>query len=306
MDVVQGSGALPIDGESAVTIGFFDGVHRGHQAVIRRVVEVARARSLRAVAVTFDRHPLQTLSPGKTPLLLTTLRRKAALIEELGIDVLFVLEFTDEVSRWPPEEFVDRILARGLGARHVTVGTNFTFGHKAAGNFQVLADLGAAHGFSVEPVALFKADGRPVSSTSVREALAEGDLDWPEQALGRRYAVEGQVVAGAGRGKGLGYPTANLRIPDGILIPGRGVYAGRAAIGGRWWAAAINVGINPTFGGVPLHVEAYVLDFDGNLRGQVVTVEFWARLREELRFDSPGELTRQIGQDVERTRSIVA
>lgn len=306
MEVIQGSGALPIEGDSAMTIGFFDGVHRGHQTVIRRVGEVAGERSLRAVAVTFDRHPLQTLSPGKTPPLLTTLRRKAALIEALGIDVLFVLEFTEQVSRWPPEEFVDRILARGLSTRHVTVGTNFTFGHKAAGNFQVLADLGTAHGFSVEPVALFKVDGRPVSSTSVREALAEGDLEWPERALGRRYAVEGQVVAGAGRGKGLGYPTANLRIPDGIQIPGRGVYAGRAAIEGRWRTAAINVGINPTFGGVPLHVEAYLLDFDGDLGGQVLTVEFWARLRDEVRFDSPGELTQQIAEDVERTRSIVA
>lgn len=306
MDVIQGSGALPIEGESAVTVGFFDGVHRGHQAVIRRVVEVARERSLRPVVVTFDRHPLQTLSPGKRPPLLTTLRRKAALIEELGVDILLVLEFTEEVSRWPPEEFVDRILARGLGARHVSVGTNFTFGHKAAGNFQVLADLGAAQGFSVEPVALFKADGRPVSSTSIREALAEGDLDWPERALGRRYAVEGQVVAGAGRGKGLGYPTANLRTPDGILIPGRGVYAGRVAIGGSWWTAAINVGINPTFGGVPLHLEAYVLDFQGDLGGQVLTMEFWARLRDEVRFDSPEELSRQIGMDVERTRGIVA
>lgn len=306
MEVIQGSGALPIEGDSAMTIGFFDGVHRGHQAVIRRVVEVARERSLRAVAVTFDRHPLQTLSPGKTPPLLTTLRRKAALVEALGIDVLFVLEFTEQVSRWPPEEFVSRILARGLSTRHVTVGTNFTFGHKAAGNFEILSDLGTGHGFTVEAVALFKIDGRPVSSTSVREALAEGDLDWPERALGRRYAVEGQVVTGAGRGKDLGYPTANLRIPDGILIPGRGVYAGRAAIGGRWWTAAINVGINPTFGGVPLHVEAYVLDFDGDLGGQVLTVEFWARLRDEVRFDSPGELTRQIAEDVERTRSIVA
>jgi riboflavin kinase / FMN adenylyltransferase len=306
MDVIQGSGALPIDGKSAVTIGFFDGVHRGHQAVIRRVVEVARERSLRPVVVTFDRHPLQTLSPGKTPPLLTTLRRKAALIEELGVDILFVLEFTEEVSRWPPEEFVDRILVRGLSARHVSVGTNFTFGHKAAGNFGTLSDLGTGHGFTVEAVALFKMDGRPVSSTSVREALAEGDLDWPERALGRRYAVEGQVVTGAGRGKGLGYPTANLRTPDGIMIPGRGVFAGRVAIEGTWWLAAINVGINPTFGGVPLHVEAYVLDFDGDLGGQVLTVEFWARLRDEVRFDSPAELIRQIGMDVERTRSVVA
>jgi riboflavin kinase / FMN adenylyltransferase len=305
MDVVHGTRSLPVEGPTAVTIGFFDGVHRGHQAVIRRTVEEARSRTLRPAAVTFDRHPLETLSPGKTPPLLMTLRSKAEQIEALGVETLFVLEFTEDVSRWPPEEFVRRVLASGLGAGHVVIGTNFTFGHKAAGNFEVLSELGAAHGFSVEAVGLFKVEGRPVSSTSIREALAEGDLTWPEQALGRRYLVEGMVVPGAGRGKELGFPTANLRTPDGILLPGRGVYAGRAGSGGRWWTAAINVGINPTFGEEPLHVEAYLLGFDADLGGQVLAVEFWERLRDEIYFDSPNDLARQISEDVERTRTLV-
>lgn len=305
MDVLQGAGALPIEGESAVTIGFFDGVHRGHQAVIRRIVEVARERTLRPVVVTFDRHPLQTLSPGKVPPLLTTLKRKASYIEELGVDLLFVLEFTDDVSRWSPEEFVDRVLVQGLGTRHISIGTNFTFGHKAAGNFQVLADLGAANDFTVEPIGIFKVDGRPVSSTSIREALAEGDLDWPERALGRRYLVEGHVVPGAGRGRGLGWPTANLRTPDGILLPGRGVYACLASLDGATYAAAVNIGINPTFGGEPMHLEAHLLDFDEDLLGRVLAVVFWQRLRDERRFDSPEELSSQIRQDVERTRALV-
>lgn len=305
MDVVQGVGALPIEGESAVTIGFFDGVHRGHQAVIRRVVEVARERDLRPVVVTFDRHPLQTLSPGKVPPLLTTLKRKASHIEELGVDVLFVLEFTDEVSRWSPEEFVDRVLVEGLSTRHVSIGTNFTFGHKAAGNFQVLAELGGARDFTVEPIGIFKVEGRPVSSTSIREALAEGDLDWPERALGRLYVVEGHVVPGAGRGRGLGWPTANLRTPDGILLPGRGVYACLATLDGEAYAAAVNIGINPTFGGEPLHMEAHLLDFNEDLLDRVLAVEFWKRLRDEQRFGSPEELSSQIGRDVERTRALV-
>lgn len=306
MEVVHGTSSLPLGGTSAVCIGFFDGVHLGHQAVIGRVVEVGRRGGLRAVAVTFDRHPLETLSPGKTPKLLTTLRRKAQLIESLGADALFVLEFTEELSRWSPEEFVERVLVGGLHTRHVAVGANFTFGHKAAGNLEVLGDLGAARGFTVEGLSLAKLDGRPVSSTSVREALAEGDLEWPRRALGRRYAVEGQVVAGAGRGHDLGFPTANLRTPEGLLLPGRGVYAGRAGADGSWWTAAINVGTNPTFGEEPLHVEAHLLDFDGTVAGKVLTVEFWERLRDEVAFDSADQLVAQIEEDVKRTHELLA
>ena len=302
---MQGSSSLPIAGDASVTIGFFDGVHRGHQAVIRRAVEVARARGLRTSVVTFDRHPLQTLSPGKVPPLLTTLRRKAALIEQLDVDTLFVLEFTEEVAAWSPEEFVDRILVKGLGARHAVVGANFTFGHQASGNTEVLAGLGAARDLSLEAMGLFTIDGRRVSSTSIREALAEGDLDWPERALGRRYAVEGQVVPGAGRGRALGYPTANLRTPPALLLPGRGVYAATATIDGQTYAAAVNLGINPTFGEEPLHLEAYLLDVDEDLRGKLLTVEFWRRLRDELRFDSAEELSRQMAEDVRMTREIV-
>jgi riboflavin kinase/FMN adenylyltransferase len=257
------------------------------------------------VVVTFDRHPLEVLSPGKTPKLLTTLRRKAGLIDALGAETLFVLEFTEEVSTWSPEEFVDRILARGLRARHVVIGANFTFGHKAAGNLEVLTDLGAGRGFDVEAMRLFKLAGRPVSSTSIREALAEGDLEWPIQALGRRYVVEGQVVAGAGRGRGLGFPTANLRTPQGILLPAGGIYAGRAEVHGRWWTAAVSIGTNPTFGDEPLHLEAHLLGFEGDLTGAVLAVELWARLRDELRFDSVDDLTRQMRDDVERTRAVV-
>ena len=306
MEVIQGIHALPRGGETAVTIGFFDGVHRGHEGVIGRAVEVARDRDLVSGCITFDRHPLQTLSPGKVPQLLTTLRRKAELIEALGVEVLFVLEFTEEVSRWAPDEFVDRVLVHGLHARHAVIGTNFTFGHRAAGNLQVLTELGASKDFTVEGVGLEAIDGRRVSSSSIREALAEGDLDWPRQALGRRYAVEGQVVRGAGRGRDLGFPTANLQTPAGLQLPARGVYAGMARVDGRSNPAAINVGVNPTFGDEPLHVEAYLLDFDEDLLGRLVEVEFWERLRDEVRFEGPSQLARQMSEDVERTRAIVS
>lgn len=306
MEMVQGIGSLPLDGESSVTVGFFDGVHRGHQTVIRRTVDVARERGLRSVAVTFDRHPAETLTPGRAPALLTTLRRKAGLIEDLGADVALVLEFDQELSRWTPEEFVDRVLVQGVGTRHATVGADFSFGHKAAGDVETLAELGTARGFTAEAMTLLEVDGRTVSSTSVREALARGDLSWPHAALGRRHLVEGQVVPGAGRGDGLGYPTANLRTPPRLLLPARGVYAGRGYLGGEAWPAAINVGTNPTFGGETLHVEAYLLGFEGDIRGEILTVEFWERLRDEVRFESPDALSRQIGEDVARTRELVS
>lgn len=305
MDVRHGIGSLPLEGESATTIGFFDGVHRGHQAVIGRVAQVAQERGLRSVVVTFDRHPREILTPGHVPLLLTSLRRKAGLIEGIGIETLIVLEFTEEFSRWPPEAFAERVLARGLGTRHATVGMNFTFGHRAAGNLELLTRLAGVNGFQVEGMSLFEIDGRPVSSTSVREALASGELDWPEKALGRRYVVEGTVVQGAGRGRGLGFPTANLLTPAGIQLPGRGVYACRAVLEENSWPAAVNVGINPTFGGEPLHIEAHLLGFEGDLLGKVLAVEFWRRLRDEKRFDSPGDLALQIAEDVRHTAGLV-
>jgi riboflavin kinase/FMN adenylyltransferase len=306
MEVVRGIDGLNRQGRSAaVTIGFFDGVHRGHQAVIRRTVEVASQRGGDSAAVTFDRHPLETLSPGKAPPLLTTLERKAELVSRLDVDRLVVLEFTEQFSRWAPDEFAKRVLAEGLRAEHVVVGTNFTFGHKAMGNIVVLAELGEGMGFTVEGMALLKLDGRGVSSTSIREALVDGDLEWPERALGRRYSVQGRVVRGAGRGAGLGWPTANLEAEPRLLLPAEGVYAGVARFGTGEFVAAINIGGNPTFGGEPVHLEAFLLDFEGDLVGESLEIEFWARLRDEVRFDSAEALGTQIGQDVERTREVV-
>jgi riboflavin kinase / FMN adenylyltransferase len=305
MEILHGLRSLPLPGEHAGTVGFFDGVHRGHQGVIGRVVEVARQRGVRSVVVSFDRHPREILTPGKVPLLLTSLRRKAGLIEVIGVDTLLVLEFTEEFSRWPSETFVERVLVDGLKLRHASVGRNFTFGHRAAGTLEILGRIGEERGFTVEGMELLELEGRTVSSTSIREALGSGDLMWPEKALGRRYTVEGTVVRGAGRGKGLGFPTANLLTPRGIQLPGRGVYAGRAVLEDDSWTAAVNVGINPTFGGEPLHVEAHLLDFHGDLLGKVLAVEFWRRLRDEKRFDSPEELAIQIGEDVRRTGSLV-
>jgi len=264
MNRLEGLDALPLDiGRSVVTVGFFDGVHLGHRAVLERTVERARELGVPAVAVTFDRHPREVLTPGSEPRLLTTVDRKATLIQETGIDRLLVLPFTEDFSHWPAERFIGEVLVEGLHARHCVMGANFTFGHKAAGTVDRLIEVGPSHGFTAERVELLDLGGRRISSSSVREALADGDLDWPRRALGRRFVLDGTVVSGAGRGHGLGFPTANLRTWPRLLLPGRGIYAGRAEVDGTTRDAAISVGTNPTFGTEPLHVESYLLDFDG-------------------------------------------
>lgn len=306
MERLHGLDALPLSAErTVVTVGFFDGVHLGHRSVLGRTVESARRLGLPSVAVTFDRHPREVLTPGKEPRLLTTVDRKAALIEETGIETLLVLEFTQEFSRWPADAFVSRVLVDGLHAAHCAMGANFTFGHRAAGTVELLIEAGPSHGFTAERVELVEIDGRRVSSSSIRDALAEGDLTWPRAALGRRFVLDGTVVSGAGRGHGLGYPTANLRTEPRLLLPGRGIYAGRASLGGDGHLAAISVGTNPTFGMEPLHVEAYLVDFDDDVVGSDIAVEFWAYLRDEERFDTPQELSAAIGDDVRRTRALV-
>ena len=218
----------------------------------------ARERGVPAVAVTFDRHPREVLTPGREPRLLTTVERKARIIEEMGVDVLLVLEFTEAFSRWPPEEFVDRVLVDGLHAQHCAMGANFTFGHRAAGNVELLIAGGGRYGFTAERVDLVQLDGRTVSSSSIRDAIAVGDLAWPERALGRRFVLDGEVVSGAGRGRGLGFPTANLRTWPRLLLPGRGIYAGHAEVAGGRHVAAIERRDQPNLrngaaarGGVP-------------------------------------------------------
>lgn len=307
MQIFRGLGELPLpDQPCVVTVGFFDGVHRGHQAVFARTVEQARTRGVSSVAVTFDRHPREILTPGSEPRLLTTVERRARLIERTGIDTLVVLAFDRDFSLVPAEDFVADVLVGDLHAAHVVVGANFTFGFKALGNMENLPALGAPHGLTAEGVALLEIDGRTVSSTSVRDALSAGDLDWPQQALGNRFVLDGEVVTGHGRGRGLGFPTANLRTWPRLLLPGQGIYAGLAEHGGRRYRAAIDVGTNPTFGSEPLHVESFLLDYEGDdLPGEPLSIEFWARLRNEVRYDSVEELVAAIATDVGRTVELV-
>ncbi len=307
MEVLHGLGALPLDdGASVVTVGFFDGVHLGHQAVFDRVVEEARTRRVRSVALTFDRHPKAVLAPGTEPRLLTTVDRKAELIAAHGLDVLVVLPFDRDFSLIPAEDFVAEVLVGGVHAQHAAMGANFTFGFKALGNMENLSQLGAPHGLTAESVPLVEIERRTVSSTSVREALAAGDLAWPLAALGRRFVLDGEVVTGHGRGKGLGYPTANLRTWPRLLLPGQGIYIGVAEHRGRRYRTALDVGTNPTFGVEPLHVEAFLLDYEGeDLPGEPLAIEFWERLRDEEKYDDLDALVAAIEADVALARDRV-
>ena len=293
----------------AIAIGTFDGVHMGHRALIARALERARGSDEISTVVTWDRHPAQTLRPDKAPHMLTTPERKFELIEEAGVEQLVILEFDTTLSRWSPEAFARKVLAEGLGAGAVFVGRGWRFGHKASGDVALLIELGEELGFVVEGMELAEVEGGPVSSTRVRRALADGDLKLVRALLGRPFDLDGIVGRGDDRGASLGWPTANLSLDLAYAHPPRGVYAGRGRVDDRWWSAAINVGVNPTFGGepgrTPMRVEAYLLDFDGDLYDRPLRLEFHQRLRDEMKFDSQEALVTQIGKDVEQTRTLL-
>jgi riboflavin kinase / FMN adenylyltransferase len=297
-------------GRCVLTIGFFDGVHRGHQAMVGRAVQRARAAGLPGVVVTFDPHPAEVVRPGSHPPMLTSIKRKAELLEDLGVDAMCVLPFTLEFSRLTPAEFVHEVLVEHLHAAAVVVGANFRFGHKAAGDIDTLRALGESFGFATEAVPLLTegagSGAVAISSTYVRSCVEAGDVAAARHALGRDHRVEGPVVRGDMRGGSqLGFPTANLQPERYAAIPADGVYAGRLLWRGAARAAAISVGTNPTFQGRERRVEAYVLDFDGDLYGENVALDFHERLRAQESYPNIDDLIGQIKADVEQTRRIM-
>jgi len=289
-----------------VTIGYFDGVHRGHQKIISRAVGLARARALPCVALTFDPHPAEIIRPGTHPAALTTPSHKAELLAGLGIDVLCVLPFTVELSHVTAEEFDRDVVAGALRARVVVVGENFTYGHRGAGTVDVLRADGKTLGYDVESVSLLAEQTDVLSSTMIRQRIAAGDVETAARALGRPHRLEGVVVHGDARGRTIGYPTANLDpTPPYAAVPADGVYAGHAVrADGSRHRAAISIGTNPTFDGTVRRVEAYLLDFDDDLYDEYLAFEFTARLRPTLRFASVDELTTQMARDVAATRAM--
>lgn len=287
---------------SVVTIGNFDGVHRGHRVLLRRTVDTAADRGLRAVAMTFDPHPAAVLRPGSEPPRLQSLDDRIALLADTGVDLVAVVPFDAALAALSPQDFVARVLVAGLGVERVVVGTNFRFGNRAAGDVVTLVEQGEDHGFSVEAVTLHELEGVPLSSSAIRERLSKGELDWPTAALGRPFSVHGEVVTGEGRGRTIGVPTANLDVAAGLLVPGNGVYAGHAGDGERTWPAVTNVGVRPTFDGVGRSVEVHLLDTEVELYGRVVRFSFEHRLRGEQRFDGPEALVAQIRRDIASAR----
>jgi riboflavin kinase / FMN adenylyltransferase len=301
----RGLSAVPSGwGRCVVTIGMFDGVHLGHRQIIGRAVERARSVGQKAVVLTFDPHPSEVVRPGTHPAVLTTPRLKAELIEQLGVDALCIVPFTLEFSRLSPNRFVHDVLVEGLHASAVVVGENFRFGHKAAGDLSALQRAGASFGFAAEGVSLIGDGETMISSTYIRSCIASGDIVSANQALGREHRVEGVVVRGDARGRQMGFPTANLETTPHAAIPADGVYSGRMVWRGEQLPAAISIGTNPTFEGKERRVEAFVLDFDGDLYGEHVTFEFVDRLRATERYDSVEALVAQMDRDVQETRRL--
>jgi riboflavin kinase/FMN adenylyltransferase len=289
-----------------LAIGVFDGVHLGHQQVLRQTLTDARQHGAVAVAITFDRHPNMVVAPARTPALIYSLAQKLRAIATLGMDATLLIQFDRAFSQKPAADFI-RELAGAFGKIYsICVGASFTFGHKRSGNVGLLQTLGAELGFAVHGLAAVSLDGKIVSSTRIREVIREGNLDAASQMLGRAYAISGRVVHGDELGRRLGIPTANLEV-TGLVLPPNGVYAAHASTGGRTFAAAVNVGLRPTLREPQpqMRVEAHLLDFDDNLYDQELELTFVEKIRHEQRFDSIAALQQQIRRDIARTRELL-
>ena len=309
----QGPDEVPADwGSCVVTVGVFDGVHRGHQRDVSRAKAVASRMGLPVVTVTFDPHPDEIVRPGSHPPLLCTVRRRCELLAGLGVDAVFVIPFSYEFSQLGPDEFVRAVLVDRLHAAHVVVGEDFRFGHKARGDVALLAELGDKYDFTAEGVPLLAEGGETISSTAIRDLLSAGDVVAAARDLGRPHRVEGVVVRGHQRGRALGFPTANLEMLPHTAIPADGVYSGWLvsldADGPEQerWPAAISVGTNPQFDGRERTVEAHALDRDDlDLYGRHMAVDFVTRIRGQARFGSVDELIGQMHRDVDAARDIL-
>jgi riboflavin kinase / FMN adenylyltransferase len=287
-----------------VALGVFDGLHRGHQAVIELVVGLAKTHHALAAVVTFDPLPAMVLAPSKAPHLLATVEQRLEGLAALGVDQVRVLTFTKELARESAEDFIDRVLVRDLRALCVVVGEDFHFGHDRQGTVELLRELGPLKGFDVVAAPLFGDDER-WSSTSVRRALEKGDLEMAAKVLGRPFSLRGVVEHGDQRGETLGFPTANLKLSPSQELPAEGVYAGAARLGDTWWPAAISLGTRPQFyEDGDLLVEVHVVGYEGDLYGQTLDVLFLERLRGQDTFANVEKLKEQIARDVTKTRQI--
>lgn len=304
MTIIQSPRELKAAGKRVcLAIGFFDGVHLGHQQIIRQTIADARQHDGVPLVLTFDKHPNAIVAPEKTPPLIYSLPQKLRSIESMGIENILLIRFDKPFSQQSGEEFI-RALARDLGRIHsICVGANFVFGHKRSGNVSLLKKLGDELQFHVHGLSAVSLDGQAVSSTRIRAAIRAGNLDGASQMLARPYAISGSVITGDKLGRSLGFPTANLDV-TGLILPPNGVYAAITRHEGRLYRAALNVGIRPTVAeGRQLRVEAHLLDFDGDLYGCELELEIGGKLRDEKKFGSPQELKEQIAKDIAAVRA---
>jgi riboflavin kinase/FMN adenylyltransferase len=288
---------------SILTLGNFDGLHRGHQELIRRVIGRAKETGGVSMVVTFRPHPLKILCPEKCPPLISIYEEKIRLFEDLGIDVLVKIPFTLAFAQMAPEAFVREVLCGMLGAREIFVGDNYRFGRGRMGTVKTLQDLGRECGFVVREVEQISLGGEVISSTKIRQLLKNGEVEHASRLLGRDYAITGVVVRGDGRGRTLGFPTANIA-PKHEIIPAYGVYAVRLFVRERFYTGIANIGVRPTFGKETLSIEAYLFDFDEDLYGEEISVYFLEKIRDEKKFSCIEDLVGQIRQDIERARRI--
>ena len=298
------------DGASLVTVGIYDGVHLGHQAILRYLVHRAQQQQGRSVVVSFDPHPREVLT-GNQLGLLSTIDERAQLLENLGLDRFIVLPFTKDFSRLSPDEFVLQILVERIGLQEIVVGHDHGFGRGRQGNVELLQTLGAQHDFSVDVIPAQAVDHQVVSSSAIRQALIEdGDVGRARQMLGRPYALTGTVIHGDGRGHSIGYPTANIEVEHPRkVIPKRGVYAVQVSLRGEEgrYGGMMNIGYRPTFdGGNTLHLEVHLFDFDRTIYGQPLQITYVERLRDEQKFGSVDELIAQLSDDEQRARRVLA
>jgi riboflavin kinase / FMN adenylyltransferase len=303
MRIVQGLESYPPDSApSVVALGVFDGVHLAHRAILGAAVSRARELGVQALACTFDPHPMEVLQPDRAPVPLTTIPERLDLMAETGLDGAVVIAFTRALAAMEPEAFVKDVLVGRLRAREVVVGFNHRFGRGARGDAAMLESLGERLGFRAHVVEPLQVDGVPVSSTEVRAALQRGDVTVARRFLGRPYSVGGTVVHGAGRGRTLGFPTANVRPDRPVLVPA-GVYGCDLLLDGSAHPAVVNIGVRPTFGEATTTVEAHVLDFAGDMYDRHVVLRFLERLRPERKFASVEDLKAQIAEDIKEARA---
>jgi riboflavin kinase/FMN adenylyltransferase len=310
MEIIPGIGAVPEDiGRTVVTIGMFDGVHRGHQKIIHIAHERARERRLRCVVFSFDRHPLEVLKPEKHPKLLSSSAQKLRLLEELDVDMVLMAHFDEEFSTISAEDFVEGLLAGGLHAREVVLGENFRFGKGGEGNVSSLAELGKRFDMVATPVPLLRANGEVISSTFIRKMIERGEVEEAKKRLGWDYMIEGVVVRGDARGRGMGFPTANIEVHDNRCIPANGVYAGEAHLEHRILPAVSYVGDVPTFAHgheTRRRVEVHIPGWEEDLYDCFMGISFQARLRGEETFPDAQSLIEQIERDVKKAQGKIS